>query len=314
MVGRLRPGVTTSRAEAELDATAQQIEQENGDIARTQKGRRVLLVEGGKLLPLSKQDLPFFTSFFTVMSGLIMLIACANVGNMMLARAAGRRKEIAVRLALGASRARIVRQLDPRKYDPGGRRRGTRNSGVDVADAFARDGVRMPGADSGGVRFSTRRASPVAYHSAHRIDGVGVRTRATCAGQRCDLAPALKEGGAVRLSGRGRLELAESSDGGAVRRIANLAGDPGHAVARHTDDTGNSGGLQSEESVPDLLDPLRDGYSAGQTAAFLQKLLDRVKLLPSVTSASLTETVPVSIGGPRVRVSAAGEVGTRPVR
>ncbi len=89
VVGRLRPGITTSRVEGELDAAAQQIEQENGDPAATQKGRRVLLVEGGKLLPLSKQDLPFFTSFFTVMSGLIMLIACANVGNMMLARAAG---------------------------------------------------------------------------------------------------------------------------------------------------------------------------------------------------------------------------------
>ena len=44
------------------------------------------------------------------------------------------------------------------------------------------------------------------------------------------------------------------------------------------------------------LDPVRDGYPPAQAADFLQKLLDRVKLLPSITSASLTETVPVSIG------------------
>jgi putative ABC transport system permease protein len=55
------------------------------------------------------------------------------------------------------------------------------------------------------------------------------------------------------------------------------------------------------------LDPVRDGYSGPQAAAFLHKLLDRVKLLPSVTSGSLTETVPVSIGAARFRVSAPGD-------
>src|SRR5262249_38067490 len=88
VAGRLKAGVTQARAEAELDAVAQQLQLDNGDAAQTQKGRRVLLVEGGKLLPLRKQDVPFFTSFLTVVAGLVMLIACANVANMMLARAA----------------------------------------------------------------------------------------------------------------------------------------------------------------------------------------------------------------------------------
>ena len=306
MVGRLRPGVTNSRVEAELDATAQQIEQENGDAASTQKGRRVQLVEGGKMLPLRKQDLPFFTSFFTVMSGLIMLIACANVGNMMLARAAGRRKEIAVRLALGASRARIVRQL-------------LTESMIVVAAAAVPgfltsvwlmrllSGVRMPYLIP--VTYDLRPDASVLLLTIVLTGFTGLIFGLVPALQstRTDLAPALKEGGNVRLPGRHRLSLRN------VLMVGQFAGSLTLLVILGLLSMGiqSTMGIQAGFNPKNLylisLDPVRDGYSAAQTTAFLQKLLDRVKLLPSVTSASLTETVPVSIGGNRVRVSVPGD-------
>ncbi|HEY1493374.1 MAG TPA: ADOP family duplicated permease [Candidatus Solibacter sp.] len=310
--GRMRPSIAMERVEAELDAAAQQLEQENGDPARTQKGRRVLLVQGGKLLPLSKQELPFFTSFFTVMSGLIMLIACANVGNMMLARAAGRRKEIAVRLALGASRARIVRQL-------------LTESMLIVA------GAAVPGFLAsvvlmrllGGVRMPYM--IPVTYDlhpDAHvllltialtAITGLLFGLVPALQATRTDLAPALKEGGSVRVPGRRRWNLRS------VLMVGQFAGSLTLLVILGLLSWGiqTTLGIQAGFNPAHLylvsLDPIRDGYSTAQATAFLQKLLDRVKLNPSVLSTDLTESVPVSIGGTRLRVYTPTDPETRTV-
>jgi predicted permease len=305
IIGRVRPGVTMARVEAELDATAQQMEQENGDATSSQKGRRVLLVEGGKLLLLRKQDLPFFTSFFTVMASLIMLIACANVGNMMLARAAGRRKEIAVRLALGASRARIVRQL-------------LTESMMVVAGAAVPGfllslwlmhllgGVRMPLEIP--VTFSLQPDARALVFTIALTGMTGLLFGLVPALQatRADLIPALKEGGNVRVPGRFRFSLRN------VLMVGQFAGSLTLLVILGLLSFGiqSTLGVQAGFNPKNLylmsLDPVRDGYSAGQATAFLEKLLDRVKALPSVTSASLTETVPVSIGSGRVRVSESG--------
>src|SRR5262249_42037498 len=79
MVGRLRAGVSSKTAEAELDTIAQQLQQDNAEENSKQRGRRVLLVEGGKLLPLRKQDVPFFSSFLLIMAGVGELFSCPNL-------------------------------------------------------------------------------------------------------------------------------------------------------------------------------------------------------------------------------------------
>ncbi len=103
--GRVRDGVSVERADAAAHAVGRRIAQANRD-TRAGTFARVLPFR----VDVEREVGPIMKIFLGVV-GLVLLIACANVANMLLARATARRREIAVRLALGASSWRIVRQL-----------------------------------------------------------------------------------------------------------------------------------------------------------------------------------------------------------
>jgi predicted permease len=115
VMARLKPGVSLDAAQAELTGLYRQLLSDrpviSPQLARELQTRRIELRTGARGLSSSTGGFAAQLQILTGVVGIALLITCVNIANLLLAKATGRRKEIAVRLSIGASRGRLIRQL-----------------------------------------------------------------------------------------------------------------------------------------------------------------------------------------------------------
>ena len=290
----LSPGVTLESAEAALDTINRRLdEQDTSALARIDKGRRENLLSAGTMVPLSRKLKPVLVGFYVVLMGLVMTIACMNQANMLLARGATRRKELAIRLALGASRFRLVRQMI---------REGVLLSLLGGIAGFAlayglaalRSHFSAPAAVPVESNFTPDWHAVVFLFLLAIVCGVGFSLIPALRATKVDMTPALKQGLGVQLPGHRRIGVRN------LLMVAQVAGSlmllllTGFLVVGLTEASGVQTKFDPHTMYLLSFDPVRDGYSSEKAQALFEKLPERLKNSGPVSSVALSAQAPFS--------------------
>jgi len=287
VLGRLKPGTTLPQALADLTTISRRLEDAYPDV---DKGWGVALSGGLGLQPQTRAEARARTGVLFAIAGLVLLIASVNVANLLLARGEVRRKEFAVRLALGADGTRLLRQLLAEALliaAIGGA------IGLLVATWSRR---LIIGTDLlVGVRLS-----PEALTIDMRVLGFTLAV-SVLSSLVFGLAPAR---GASRLDLPSMLKDRSATGSGRTRLIAVLVlGQIGLSIVvlicaglfvRTLQNAASvRTGFDADRILELPLDPGRRGYSEAEGRVFYQRVLDRVSVLRGVEKASLAVTMPL---------------------
>ena len=302
VVGRRKPGVSEAQAMTVAKQLGERVDRAypHPSIKDEHWGVEAKPLDALRVEPVVRRSLLVLFGA----AGLVLLIACVNVANLFLVRASGRRREIAVRLAIGAGRGRLVRQLltESTLLAALGGAAGVAVAywGVRLLAALRPEAAfRQRFVDIGVVSFSSIQLDPWALGFAAFVSvltGVLFGLVPALQATHPSLSEALKDGGARpklrrlrALSGRGVLAALEvalalvllAGSGLMLRSLGNLMGiDPG---------------FRAEQTLTLRLNT-REGFGRDSLPGFYDALLERLRALPGVTSAALGDCPP--LGGP----------------
>ena len=290
--GRLRDGVTPARATAGLDvimanlAAAWPESNEDREVSLT-------LTEDARLLPQVAGPVRVLTAGLTLVVGVVLLVACANVMGMLLARAAARRREIGVRLAVGAGRGRLVRQLLTESLVLSSLGAG---AGLALAWGLLRAlAAAPPLADTIPVTFDFVPGARAFVFTAALATGVGVVAGLVPAlgATRPSLVRELNGAVAVARVGGRRWVLRDALVAAQLAATVPLLVLAGLLAREAVGAVGASPGFDADRvaTVGIGLDLI--GYQRERVEPFLRDALERVRSLPGVQAASLASSVPL---------------------
>ncbi len=295
--GRLKPGVSLSRAAAEATVVAQQLSAKYPDTNRICS----FVVDTDVQSRLKQDPLGAMAVLFLLgLAVVVLLIACANVMNLMLSRAGARSREIAVRLAIGAAPGRLIRQLltESLVIAALGGALGIFLANIGM-DLFSQ--IRFPSdfpvaltlkLDARALLFTVcvSIASAVLF-------GLAPAFRST----KLNLVPSLKSGRAeggrhARFLGRSSLVIAQVA-GALVLLVAATQAYRGVSILLRS-----PAGFRTDHLLTATFNPSLARYTPDRTREFYRELLEKTRSMPGAKSAALSVAVPIVPGGGMTRV------------
>ena len=313
MLGRLKPDATVAQAQTAVETIAARLHEERRqrNSGPEEAGGRVVLVALAQGLMVPPQGrAPMFLVMGVLMTvvTLVLLVACANVANMLLARATNRRKEIAVRIALGAGRWRIMRQMltESVLLSVGG--------GI-VGLLLAWWVTQLPfNSIPQSLRGNTIApdVSPdilvfVYTFLLSIFTGIVFGLVPALQTSKPDLIPELKDEGSLMSIGRRRFTLRNLLVVSQIAVSALLLIAAGLFVRNLRNTQHAEPGFAIDNGLMMSFDLGLANYNLVRGKSFEQQLLERVRALPQVRSASLGESVPLSGGGSKSPLYIEGE-------
>src|SRR5262245_6682006 len=288
VVGRLKPGVSMAQAQAEMTLFAGQL-----DLAYPGRKTQVIVTPGNFLSDPERRNFIFgLAALLLAAVGLVLLIACANVANLSLSRAVTRQKEIAVRLALGASRLRLVRQLLTESVLI-----AALGGAMGLLFAYWTANALIAATRLNQILFTLNIGPDIRVFGytllVSLLTGLTFGLAPALQATKPDLTSALKEEGVgigQRLAPRARLrDLLIVAQVTVCLTLLVTAGLLLRGLRRaQTLDPG----FRTDQALVARLDLRQQGYDQSRAAVFHQRLIERMEAVPGVKSVSLASVTP----------------------